>query len=1224
MKKFLKTISMLLAVLLLLGSLTCFSVLNVSAADEDTEGEEEEDDGDISKIDYTTEVYKTPEEALALMTLYLENDNYAMYFNDFTAAFAVVNKATGQITFSNPYDVASSVGSVSTKQSILSQIIVRYVDNDTTKMMYSYKDAALNGQISIKKIKSGIRVEYIIGDEATRKLVPHRLSCEVFDELIKAPVEAAMGGTHNFDRFMTFFNPQRLSEQNSEKAKAALLAQFPICATMDIYVLDPTITPVEMNFCEEIIKGYCPDYTFDQMDQDHDATGYESTNEISPVFKMALEYTLNEDGFTVRLPSNGIRFNTSMYSVEYISILPYVGAGNSYNTGYTVYPDGSGALFCFEDLKGKSTFTTARKIYGTDFAYHTLDGTYQKALRYPVYGIKSDDSYFKYTVTSTVVGDESTETVVTEKRVSCTVIKTEEELIELLDKDVSDGIIDEYSEIEKIEEKNGYVAVIEEGESLCELATYHAGALSDYHTVMNNFNPRPKDSYDISDSISVTGSATQTIVSSRKYTGNLKIRYFMLSDDQVAKETGFDQNPNYYWADYVGMAQAYSDYLVKKGILERLTEDDVTSDIPLYVESFGTLEVTEQILSFPVDVMKPLTTFDDIITMYTELSEKGITNIDFKLTGFANGGMYANVPYKLKWEKSVGGKAGFRKLLEYATKVKEESNGEKNLGVFPEFDFLYVHNSSAFDGLRMKRDAIKTIDDRYTSKRYYSATRQTYLNYYDLALSPAYIERFSNKLLDNYTKYAQYGSLGISISTLGTDLNSDFDEDEPYNREDDKKFIGNVLAGIAGNENISSVMTDGANAYTWKYVDHILNVSLDSSRFMKASYSIPFIGLVLHGYIQFAGTPLNMEGDTNYATLKAIENGASMYFVLSYRNTNKLKEDYQLSKYYSVDYSIWKDDVVKYYERLNNVMNDVQTKPIIGHTFLSGIRVLDINEIETDIKDALEANNKYESEYGETSLLEKQMAIAEARAAAKKAVQTMKDTVEELTEIASGVPDSIDNLQAKVKNCKNTYTTWQFAVEHNQPETSIKVKLRAYNTAVNDLRRAAVTALQNGLDAQYTYEQVMKLYETASKAMLLLTEANAAEELIQAAQQNADEARTYLEEIRKQTELCKGNSDEIYEIASAYVDAELIDSYLDFHEDEEEEEEEEEEVSRYLSDNGNIVAVTYGGKDGNDMSAYKTFILNYNNYSVTVNYQINEETTMMYTIPAGEFVEIKY
>ena len=140
-------------------------------------------------------------------------------------------------------------------------------------------------------------------------------------------------------------------------------------------------------------------------------------------------------------------------------------------------------------------------------------------------------------------------------------------------------------------------------------------------------------------------------------------------------------------------------------------------------------------------------------------------------------------------------------------------------------------------------------------------------------------------------------------------------------------------------------MTNGGNAYTWKYADHILDMPLDSSRYIKSTYTVPFLGYVLHGYKNFTGSAINMAGDIRYEILKCIENGAYMYFILSYDNTELLKEDEQLSKYYSIRYDIWYDDVVELYNELNSVLEPLQTKEIVGHQFLIGERVLEEGEI---------------------------------------------------------------------------------------------------------------------------------------------------------------------------------------------------------------------------------------------------------------------------------------
>ena len=111
---------------------------------------------------------------------------------------------------------------------------------------------------------------------------------------------------------------------------------------------------------------------------------------------------------------------------------------------------------------------------------------------------------------------------------------------------------------------------------------------------------KPKDSYDIADSISVTSSSTWTVVSERKYTGSITIRYQMLSDkvrgdEAVAEAKEEGKTYAYYDTSWLGMAEAYRDYLVASGTLQKLTDEELKENIPLYLEVFGALETQQQI-----------------------------------------------------------------------------------------------------------------------------------------------------------------------------------------------------------------------------------------------------------------------------------------------------------------------------------------------------------------------------------------------------------------------------------------------------------------------------------------------------------------------------------------------------------------------------------------------------------------------------------------------------
>ena len=77
-------------------------------------------------------------------------------------------------------------------------------------------------------------------------------------------------------------------------------------------------------------------------------------------------------------------------------------------------------------------------------------------------------------------------------------------------------------------EDRGFLAIITEGDALANITTAHGGALHKYCTVYTQFYPRPKDSYNLAESISVGSNATWTVVSERKYTGSYRIQYVLL------------------------------------------------------------------------------------------------------------------------------------------------------------------------------------------------------------------------------------------------------------------------------------------------------------------------------------------------------------------------------------------------------------------------------------------------------------------------------------------------------------------------------------------------------------------------------------------------------------------------------------------------------------------------------------------------------------------------
>ncbi len=1101
--KAIKIISMLLAVLMLVSALP----LAIAAEEAAEEKYTYETDGKslmlptgdkkvgADNYSYKTGKYKAENgevkvvssaaEKLSLMDYRYGNDRYALFVDAYSGEVAVLDKVTGESLFTNPYNIGLTKANDeinSTKDQLLSQLIVSYTEitTDEEDVYYSYTWAANRGQIIVKSIKGGIRVEYSIGRVESRTLLPRMMSKERATDLFQtvyANAEAEYAVTDPGEKFKNSDLKDELDNRfkglyklvsrdddmmSVDSYREAMLTMYPALEKYDLYVLDESMVQSESEIkrIEGYIRRYYPDYSFEDMDEAHQEVQYEAKTENTPLFRMALEYKLDDKGLVVRLPANGIRFDETLYRLNYIQILPYMGAGSNPNPGYTFFPDGSGTLFDFETiaLTGISQGITGQ-VYGEDFAYHQITSKYEESIRYPVFGLVETE-----TLTKVMVDEYGAEIPVTRQK------------------------------------DRGFVAIVEEGDSLLEMRSDHGGQEHAYNSVILSARPRPTDKYFLDDA-----ERPWTVVSARKYTGSYQIRYMMLTGDETAKEC---QVTDYYTCSYVGMAKAYRDYLVDNGTLTALTADQVKADIPLYIETFGSLMTTRRILSIPFNVMTPLTSFGDIATMYDELKAKEISNVNFILTGYTKGGLTdATIPYNLKWDRSVSKDMDFEELL---NKAKTDQ-----FGLFPDFDFVFASNNTLFDGLTLKKHAVKTIDNRYTSKREYSATKHTHVSHFELAISPAYFDRFYEKFVPKYQKYEP---IGISVSTLGSYLNSDFDEDEPYNRDDGKQETIKAFQYIREQFANAEVMTSGGNAYCWKYVDHITDIALDSSRYSMSSASVPFLGIVLHGYVELSGSASNMEGNLDYAFLKSMESGAAMKFILSYRNTENLKEYETLSKYYSVRYDIWFNDMVSMYHELNGLLRGIQTSTIEDHKFLDGVRVPDDDELKADAaqsaadKIALEiakANAAAEAKRKDIKNAE-ELILDGADIFAKSTVITDKGVFDTLiTKLYDGI-DGGKSTQQAYQEADGAYTTAKSAMDAAksamEADPTNADLVTAYNAAVQEAEekkaaRDAVAAQLSkeveAIQAKATsllnqFYELMHVYENMKAAIKLLNDADGA------------------------------------------------------------------------------------------------------------------------------------
>ena len=931
------------------------------------------------------------------------NGLYTMYVNRYTGFLFYRNNYTGQILTSNP--VNPGYNDNKEADEIMGQISIKLVDASNSTSSYSYNSiewAALYGQISVTPIYGGLRVNYTLGDTASRFLLPGVITAEKFEAnilgvMIKeyeetiallCPDQAPMTFLYNedgtrkeenyaygyinnealrsfvtranarvakkyqstepekYNSFYQFSNAltqvseaytiQNPKEFEGNEMYAAMLEEiynkFPVTKEKGIAVYEckygALAQAAKKREISNIIKKYCPEYTINMMYEDEAECGYIHEVEQKPVLRCVLEYTFNADGsLSVRLPASSISFDETLYTLETITPLQYFGYGDMSTDGFIFFPDGSGAIIEFNDFYDKNVnLSLWGNVFGEDYCYANVTGQHREQITMPVYGL----------VTGSNVNDATKEAL-------------------------------KYGNLSLSTAKTGFFAIIEEGAALARLNFVSSGTAHKFSGVYATYEPYPQDTFDLSETISVGGLGEYIMVSESKYTGSYVTRYQMLTDEKIGNHLYGDGK--FYDTTYSGMASYYRNYLKADGTLTAL--DYVSDDLPLYIETLGSMTITSKFLTFPIEESIALTSFADVLTMYKEISNcksnvnalieeltakladpetneeekygiqknlesykaivdkiQNVRNINFKLTGFANDGMYFTYPNKVNWESACGGSSGFEHLVAESQRISSVQG--INFGVYPEFDFMYISNTTMFDGISERKSVSRMVDNRYASKQLYNSVLQEFESFFTMVISSDSLDELYSDFLEDY---AEYDIKSLSVSTLGSDVNSNFDEDNPINRDQSRENIIALLDRMTNTDGYD-LMIDKGNIYSVKYASHILNIATDSSHFADTSYAIPFTGMILHGHVNYAATPLNYTGSPDYEILRSIENGAAPYYILCYDNTENMKDDEDLNKYYGVNYNSWYDDLLVTYAELNKAIGDLQKYEIVKHSTL--------------------------------------------------------------------------------------------------------------------------------------------------------------------------------------------------------------------------------------------------------------------------------------------------
>lgn len=447
-------------------------------------------------------------------------------------------------------------------------------------------------------------------------------------------------------------------------------------------------------------------------------------------------------------------------------------------------------------------------------------------------------------------------------------------------------------------EDAAWFAVIEKGDAIASIAADISGKKNSYNFIHSSYTLRGEDELEL-----YTGSTIQEIqlLNDEIYKGDIEVRYSFLGKDK---------------ANYSGMAELYRNKLAAEQVLQPLKTGQ---GVPLYLDMLGAVDKQKSFLGVPYRSEIAMTTFGHAAQIAEQLKQDGVDRLLMRYTGWSAKGVNHATPDKLKTESVLGSKA---ELLELSEQL-EQAGGM----LFPDVAFQKIYHDDG--GFTPSSDASRFVTreeaELYPYNRALNRMDMTLGSYYLLspAKLPYYVDTFMNK-------YKAYGFNGVSLRDLGSVLSSDFRVSRVIQRETAKQIVEEQLGKL--DQSIGQTMVAGGNAYAWPYSDHLINVPTASSGFVLTDEEIPFYEMVVHGYISYTGTPVNLndEQDLKVQLLRSIELGAAPHFSWSYEPSSQLKYTH-FDDMYATSYQDWYGQAVSLYKEVSKVLSPVQNAQIVNH-----------------------------------------------------------------------------------------------------------------------------------------------------------------------------------------------------------------------------------------------------------------------------------------------------
>ncbi len=429
------------------------------------------------------------------------------------------------------------------------------------------------------------------------------------------------------------------------------------------------------------------------------------------------------------------------------------------------------------------------------------------------------------------------------------------------------------------DQENAFLSIVEKGASYGEITAHPAGVTTQFNFIYTNFTYN--QSY-----FQATNRSGAGVTTLQQNTNqfDVKIHYRFLAGQD---------------ADYVGMAKSYQQYLVDKGDLNRVSDPD--SDIGIKLEFLGGEK--EKVLFWQRSI--PMTTIEQ---MRQILSDFGAKNLEIVYYGWQPLGASTMPPKALKVEPELGSLGDLRSLVEEIT----GGGGNFHLYYDPQAALMDEKGYSTRSDLAMSITNFNLVGYNRNKVNYY-------LNF--------------NAIRGHYASlsqdvYAEAG-IGLALDSLGSVLYSDFKRDNLLNREQAIASYRTLLS-----ENPGAAAFYIPNDYMYPFMQAYYDMPLNSSGYIYTHETVPFLQIVLAGYVPYYGSALNFSSDMQEDLLRHADYGVYPAYFLTHELTTKILNT-RSSWIYTSSYSQWGQEIQQTYQWLNAILAPVKGQTIVSRQVLA-------------------------------------------------------------------------------------------------------------------------------------------------------------------------------------------------------------------------------------------------------------------------------------------------